>query len=81
METIRLAVLAVAAVGAGCAATILSARVFPLWIRVRGQAHGRFAGLVATEARFERGLNSKVGARATPLQKSPNRGLSLHNID
>jgi hypothetical protein len=45
MEATTLYVLALVLVGAGCAATILSAHVFPLWIRARGQAHGRYAGL------------------------------------
>ena len=49
MEAIAYFVVAIAVIGAGCAATVLSVQVIPLWIRVRGQAHGRFAGLSAAQ--------------------------------
>jgi len=45
METIRILVALVAMLGLGCASTVLSVYVLPLWIRVQGQPHGRFAGL------------------------------------
>jgi hypothetical protein len=38
-------VAALALIGAGCAATVLSVYLYPLSIRMRGQDHGRFAGL------------------------------------
>jgi len=38
-------VAALVLIGVGCCATVLSVYVFPLSVRVRGQRHGRFAGL------------------------------------
>ena len=38
-------VAALALIGAGCAATALSVYLYPLSMRMRGQDHGRFAGL------------------------------------
>jgi len=49
METSSLYLIAVALLGIGCAATVLSAQIVPLSVRVRGQAHGRFAGLSAAQ--------------------------------
>jgi hypothetical protein len=45
MEAIRLLFDAVGLILVGCAATVASAHLVPLWIRVLGQPHGRFAGL------------------------------------
>jgi hypothetical protein len=61
MEAIAYFVVAVALVGAGCAATVLSVHVIPLWIRVRGQAHGRFAGLSAAQMEPVGGSKRIVG--------------------
>jgi len=49
METTSLYLIALALLGIGCAATVLSAQIVPLSVRVRGQAHGRFAGLSAAQ--------------------------------
>lgn len=46
MEAVSLLFTAVVLVIGGCAATVLSALTVPVWIRVRGQPHGRFAGLL-----------------------------------
>ena len=53
-------VLAVALVGVGVLATIASARVFPLWILVLGQEHGRYAGLCASEPTYVGLLPSSI---------------------
>lgn len=67
MEAIAYFVIAVALVAAGCAATVLSVHVIPLWIRVRGQAHGRFAGLSAAQTEPVGGSKRIVGG--------PGRGI------
>jgi hypothetical protein len=78
METIGLYLIAIALVGVGCAATVLSAYVFPLWIRVRGQAHGRFAGLSgATEADFVDGSKRKAGGAGLAGAKQPAPSLMV----
>ena len=51
MEAIRLLIDAVGLVVVGCVATVLSAHLVPLWIRVLGQPHGRFAGLSGAHQR------------------------------
>jgi len=61
VEAIGMLVLAVALVGAGVLATIVSARVFPLWILILGQEHGRYAGLCASEPTPIGGTRRKVG--------------------
>jgi len=61
METISLCIIAALLIGAGCASTVLSTYVFPLSVRVRGQAHGRFAGLSAVEQDSPSGSTRKVG--------------------
>jgi hypothetical protein len=71
MESIELLLEAAALVGLGCAATILSAHVYPLWLRVRGQAHGRFAGLAATEPSFEPDSKPKAGGLGRRIAERP----------
>jgi hypothetical protein len=74
MEAIRLLIEAVGLVAVGCAATVLSAHLVPLWIRLLGQPHGRFAGLSATHQASSDGNGSKrsvnppvrLGARLPP---------------
>jgi hypothetical protein len=61
MEAVALSLVAVGLAVLGCAATVLSARVIPLWIRVRGQAHGRFAGLSAAQEAPVSGSKRGVG--------------------
>jgi hypothetical protein len=74
MESIALLIAAVALIAAGCGATILSVYVFPLWMRVRGQAHGRFAGLSLAGESSEQGSVRKAGGpgRAITEQPAPN---------
>jgi len=62
MEAIGLLVLAVALVALGCLATVVSGKFIPLRIRVRGQNHGRFAGLGASEPVTRGGTGRKVAA-------------------
>ena len=64
MEAVALSFIAVGLVVLGCAATVLSVRVVPLWIRVRGQAHGRFAGLSAAKEAPVSGSKRGVGPAA-----------------
>ena len=80
MAAIGILVLAVALVGVGALATIVSARVFPLWILVLGQEHGRYAGLCASEPAHVGGTRRKAGE---PPAKSPgnNPGLALSSLN
>jgi len=71
MEALALFIIAVALVAAGCAATVLSAHVVPLWIRVRGQAHGRFAGLSASQAAPITGSKRIVGGPGRAAKEPP----------
>ena len=73
METIVLLVAAVALMGLGCAATVLSAYVYPLG--VRGQAHGRYAGLSAIESDVEQGSRRKEGEPRGSVSEQPARNL------
>jgi hypothetical protein len=75
METIGLFVLAVSLVGIGCLATLVSVKVFPLWIRVRGQEHGRYAGLSAPKPASSGGTSSKIGAPGRGATEQPQPGL------
>jgi len=75
MESIDLLIVAVALIGLGCAATVVSAFVYPLWMRVRGQAHGRFAGLGATEASFDQGSKDKLGGLGHAVAERPAANL------
>jgi hypothetical protein len=59
MESIGLYLAAAALLAAGCSATVLSAFLFPLRIRVRGQAHGRFAALSEADLRPYDGSRGK----------------------
>jgi hypothetical protein len=77
MEMIGLFVLAMALLGVGCLATIVSIRVFPLWIRVRGQEHGRYAGLSASEPAISGGTTRKITASGHGAPEAPERGLSV----
>jgi hypothetical protein len=61
MEAIRLLISAVGLVACGCVATVLSAHLIPLWIRVLGQPHGRFAGLLGASQSPSGGGGSKRG--------------------
>lgn len=63
MEFLNLVLLVVGLIGAGCLATVASAYVYPLAVRVRGQAHGRFAGLSADEASAQGGPKRTVGGQ------------------
>jgi hypothetical protein len=69
---ISLYIAAALLVGAGCGATVLSAYVFPLRIRVRGQGHGRFAGLTAADADQIGGSRGGIGGRG--------RGAAAHPV-
>jgi len=71
MEAVALFIIAVALVAAGCAATVLSAHVVPLWIRVRGQAHGRFAGLSASQTAPITGSKRIVGGPGRAAEEQP----------
>ncbi len=71
MEAVALLIVAVALVAAGCAATVLSAYVFPPWIRVRGQAHGRFAGLSAAQTDPADGSKRIVGGPGRTVRGQP----------
>jgi hypothetical protein len=71
MQTIGIYIAAALLVGAGCAATVLSAYVFPLWIRVLGQPHGRFAGLSATELEPVAGSRRKIGGTGRAAVEQP----------
>jgi hypothetical protein len=71
METVALFIIAVALVAVGCAATVVSAYVVPLWIRVRGQAHGRFAGLSAAPAAPVSGSKRLVGGPGRAAEELP----------
>jgi hypothetical protein len=62
MEAIRLLIDAVGLVLVGCAATIVSAHLVPLSIRVLGQPHGRFAGLSGANQACSGGNGSKLRA-------------------
>jgi hypothetical protein len=61
MEAVAYFMIVVALLAAGCVATVLSAYAVPLWIRVRGQAHGRFAGLSAAQTEPVSGSKRIVG--------------------
>jgi hypothetical protein len=61
MEAVAYFIIAVALIAAGCVATVLSVYVIPLWIRVRGQGHGRFAGLSAAQTEPVSGCKRMVG--------------------
>ena len=73
MEAIAYFIIAVALVAAGGVATVLSVYVVPLSIRVRGQEHGRFAGLsaaptepVSGSKRMVGGPGQAIGERSVP---------------
>jgi hypothetical protein len=61
MESIGLYLVAGALTALGCAATVISAQLVPMEIRVRGQDHGRFAGLSAAEPTFVDGSKRNGG--------------------
>ena len=71
MEAIAYFIIAVVLVVAGCVATVLSAYVVPLRIRVRGQAHGRFAGLSAAETAPVSGSKRIVGGPGQAIGEVP----------
>jgi hypothetical protein len=75
METADLSIMGVIVVLAGCAVTVLSAYVVPLWIRVRGQAHGRFAGLCASSADCTDGPEKAAGGPGRPVTARPASNL------
>jgi hypothetical protein len=75
MEPIDIYLVAALLIGAGCGATVLSAYVFPLWIRVLGQAHGRFAGLSAAEPSPVDGSKRKVSGPGPRASTRPDPGL------
>ncbi len=75
MEMIGLVALAVTSLGVGCLATVVSTKVFPLWIRVRGQQHGRYAGLSASEPVISGGTPRKVDGAGHGAVEAPERGL------
>jgi hypothetical protein len=74
MEALNLVLVTVGLMGAGCLATVASAYVYPLAMRVRGQAHGRFAGLSTIGAPAESGSVCRVDGSgpATTQVAAPN---------
>jgi hypothetical protein len=69
MDAVSLSIAAVALVIGGGAVTVLSALTFPLWIRVQGQPHGRFAGLCgANQPCSSHGGKRPVSRRLSPLR-------------
>jgi hypothetical protein len=45
MQPLSIVTMALATLVGGAGATVLAFRLFPLWLLVAGQEHGRFAGL------------------------------------
>jgi len=80
MEATDLCLLGLALVGLGCLATILSVKVIPLWIRLLGQEHGRYAGLCMSEPADNGGTKRKVGGRGQAETESPHLALSLPSV-
>lgn len=71
MEAIAYFIIAVALVATGCVATVLSVYMVPLGIRVRGQAHGRFAGLSAVQTEPVGGSKRMVGGPGQAIGERP----------
>jgi hypothetical protein len=72
MEAVAYFIIAVVLVAAGCVATVLSVYVVPLWIRVRGQGHGRFAGLSAAQTEpVSGGSKRMVGGPGQAIGEPP----------
>lgn len=71
MEAVAYFIIAVALVAAGGVATVLSVYVVPLRIRVRGQAHGRFAGLSAAPTEPVSGSKRMVGGPGQAIGEPP----------
>jgi hypothetical protein len=61
MEAVAYFIIGLSLIAVGCVATVLSVYAIPLWIRVRGQAHGRFAGLSAAATEPVSGPKRMVG--------------------
>jgi len=61
MQALAYFLIAAALIAVGGVVTVLSVYVIPLWIRVQGQAHGRFAGLSAAAAGPISGPKRMVG--------------------
>ena len=77
MEAVAYFIIAVALFAAGCVATVLSAYLVPLWIRVRGQAHGRFAGLAAAQTEPVNGSKRMLGGPGRAIGEPPARSVIL----
>ncbi len=74
MESIALFLVPVALIGAGCAATVLSAYVVPLSVRQHAQQHGRFCWLPEPLDEIDRGSRRKADAAGWGCFVSPPRG-------
>ncbi len=68
MEAISLSMVTLALFGMGSAATALLTSAFPLSVLVRGQEHGRYAGLSAVEATSQ-GPKRPIGGPGTPVAR------------